>query len=520
MLYLLLQSVFIPIILAPLVYLLGKKMPNRVGWVTSAILGYCTLLVLYSGYLKVDYIETYFWQPIGIFGLRTDGLSLPFASIIYILSTALAIYSIPYMRHRIDEEVHSLNDSAKRDAAASKHGLYNALFLIYAAGMLGTVLATNLIQFYIFFELMLIPSYFLIAEFGYGDRAKISLMYFLWTHVGALLVLAGILATGFLSASYGNTPLSFDMISVTTDGAIVNNISSGSVPIEIIRVVTVVMTIGLFVKLAAFGLHIWLPYAHAEAPTPISALLSPAMIGIGAYAFIRIILYILPSGYEYVVLGVSVWGLITMIYGGMMALVQDDVKRLLAYSSVSQMGYIIFGIAAAYYIGVSGSIFQYVSHGTGKAILFMSAGAIIMQTGGIRSISQMGGLSKKMPLTAIAALIGFLAIIGVPPLNGFHSEWMIFFGSFAGALQEGNTIKLIITGIALAGTPLTAGYALWTMRRIFFGQLPDHLKNVKEPPMTIIVPLLFLAFITLLLGIYPALLTERIFPVMESVLGS
>ena len=143
-----------------------------------------------------------------------------------------------------------------------------------------------------------------------------------------------------------------------------------------------------------------------------------------------------------------------------------------------------------------------------------------MQTGGIRSISQMGGLSKKMPLTALAALIGFLAIIGVPPLNGFHSEWMIFFGSFAGALQEGNTTKLIITGIALAGTPLTAGYALWTMRRIFFGQLPDHLKNVKEPPMTIIVPLLFLAFVTLLLGIYPALLTERIFPVMESVLGS
>ena len=494
------QSLFLPIILAPVAYLIGKKAGMKAGWFVFAVLAYSTIMLLFAAMQGTEYVETYPWQPIGEFGLKLDGLSIPFAAIVYILSTTLAVYSMPYMKHKIEEDLYHVENAEQ--AFRSKFGLYYSLYLLYTAGMVGTVLATNLIQFYIFFELMLIPSFFLIAEFGYGDRYRISLMYFLWTHVGAVLLLAGILSIGFLGG--GN----FDYA----------KIAISSIP-EGVRVwIAGAIAVGLFVKLAAAGLHVWLPHAHAEAPTPISALLSPAMIGIGGYAFIRILVFIVPTAYASIAFWVSIWGLITMIYGGMMVFAQDDIKRVLAYSSVSQMGYIIFGMASAYSVGVGGSVFQYVSHGTGKALLFMSAGAIIMQTGGLRSISKLGGLASKLPITATAAMVGFLVIVGVPPTNGFQSEWMIFFGSFAGALQSGSQEKLIISALALSTTPITAGYALWTMRRVFFGKLPENLASVKEPSAMVTIPLLFLAAISIILGIYPSLVVERLIPLLDGAL--
>lgn len=502
MIPILIQAVFLPIILAPIAYVLGRKIGVRVGWFAFLVLLYSTILVIISSFSGTEYIEEYNWQPIGTFGLKADGLSLPFAITIIMLSTVLAIYSIPYMKHRIDEEVENLKGEEKRKVFNNKIGLYFTYYMMYAAGMLGTVLATNLIQFYIFFEIMLIPSFFLLAQFGYGERVKIAVMYFLWTHVGALILLAALLTMGFLGGS-------FDM----------NLIDTSIIDMSIRMWIAIAITVGLFVKLAAFGLHIWLPHAHAEAPTPISALLSPAMIGIGGYALIRLLLTLLPSAYQSIAFAISIWGLVTMIYGGIMAMSQNDIKRLLAYSSVSQMGYIIFGIASAHYIGVSGSVFQYVSHGTGKAILFMVAGSVILQTGGIRNINNLGGLARKLPITATAALIGILAIIGVPPMNGFQSEWMLFYGSFAGAIEMDSTAKLFITAIALASTPLTAGYTLVAMKRIFYGKTPKHLENVKEAGLTITIPLLFLSFVTILLGIFPSIITDQLVPIMARIVG-
>ncbi|MBM3897312.1 MAG: NADH-quinone oxidoreductase subunit M [Thaumarchaeota archaeon] len=494
------QSLFIPILLAPIAYLIGRRAGSKAGWFAFAVLAYSTAALLFAAIQGSDYVETYPWQPIGEFGLKLDGLSLPFAAIIYILSTTLAVYSIPYMERKIKEDLHN-HAGENKQVINSKTGLYYSLYMLYAAGMLGTVLATNLIQFYIFFELMLLPSFFLLAEFGYGDRYRISLMYFLWTHVGAAVLLGAILAIGFLTGSFEFA-----------------RIATSALPEGIRTWVAIAVSIGLFIKLAAAGVHVWLPYAHAEAPTPISALLSPAMIGIGGYAFIRILIFLVPSAYSTIAFWISIWGLITMVYGGLMAFAQDDLKRVFAYSSVSQMGYIIFGMASAYYIGVGGSVFQYVSHGTGKALLFMSAGAIIMQTGGLRNISKLGGLASKLPITATCALIGFLVIIGVPPMNGFQSEWMLFFGSFAGALQSGAQDRLIITGLALATTPLTAGYTLWTMKRVFFGKLPPNLANVKDPSAAITIPLLFLAALSMVLGIYPDLIVQRLMPLLSGVM--
>ena len=497
----LLQAIFIPILLSPIVYLLAKRIGPKAGLLTFGILLYSTSLLLYIGSLGTEYVESYFWGPIGTFGLRVDGLSFPFAAIIYILSTTLAIYSIPYMKHRIEEQIDS-SVKNREEFINTKLGLYFGLYLIYSAGMVGTVLATNLIQFYIFFELMLIPSYFLVAEYGYGDRYKISLMYFLWTHVGAVCLLAGILSLGHFGGS-------FNFIEIT----------ESSIPGNLRIWIAIAMSVGLLVKLAAAGLHIWLPYTHAEAPTPISALLSPAMIGIGAYAFIRIFLFIVPSLYSLIVFAISIWGIITMIYGALMAYRQDDLKRLLAYSSISQMGYIIFGMASLSYLGITGSVFHYVSHGTGKALLFLAAGSIILQTGGVRNISQLGGLGRRLPITAIAAVIGFLAIVGVPPTNGFQSEWMIFAGAFAGALASGSTPKLILTIVALAATPLTAGYALLTIRKVFFGPTPSKFENLTDPSYYMTIPLLFLSALTLIIGIYPALITERLIPILITIGG-
>jgi NADH-quinone oxidoreductase subunit M len=368
--------------------------------------------------------------------------------------------------------------------------------------MMGAVLATNLIEFYLFFELMLIPSYFLIAKWGYGDRDKISFMYFMWTHVGALSFLAGILSVGYLTGS-------FDLAGIVTT-LIPENLRIG---------VALLMVVGLLVKMAVFGLHIWLPYAHAEAPTPISALLSPAMIGIGGYAIVRIVMTVLPTAVFQLSVALQIWALVTMFYGGLMALVQDDIKRLLAYSSVSQMGYILFGISSFQVLGVSGGMFQFVTHGLGKGILFMVAGAIILQAHGIRSISKMGGLASKMPITAVGALIGFLSIMGIPPTAGFFSEFLIFAGAFKEAFAMSSMLQIVISSFSVVSTALTAGYSLWAVKRIFFGRLPAELENVSDPPLTVTVPVLVLAVTSLIVGILPDLVEHLLLSSVKAIMG-
>ncbi len=478
----------LPLAAVPLVLLASPRLKKRVGWVAFVPLLFSTLIVLFSGSLGTVE-ERFRWDPIGYFGLRADGLSIPVVFTIAILCSVISVYSMPYMSHRMGSD-------------SGDHGVYFGLFLLYSTGMIGAVLATNLIQFYLFFELMLIPSYFLIARWGYGDRDRISFMYFMWTHVGALLVLAGILALWSVTGT-------FDLSALST----------AVIPKPYGFWITITILVGLLVKMAAFGVHIWLPHAHAEAPTPISALLSPAMIGIGGYAIVRILMTISPELVAAVSLQLSIWALITMVYGSLMALVQDDIKRLMAYSSISQMGYILLGIASVQILGVSGSMFHYLSHGMGKGILFMVAGIIIMQAHGIRSISRFGGLAKRMPITATAALIGFLTILGVPPTSGFISEFLIFFGSVKSATEPLVLQRLVISVGAVISTAITAGYALWTMKRVFFGRLPQDMTSVREAPATMAVPLIVLAITSILLGIFPELVTGGLISQISSMIG-
>jgi len=514
--YALLQAVFLPLLLSPIAYILGRKVgPTPAMWFTFAILLYTTILVINAA-LSGTVEEHYPWtEQFGEFGFLLDGLASPFAIIIYVLSTILVLYSKPYMIHKFHEqfeEEQKINPSSSGQSSVvessalsnyvnAKSGLYFALYLVFAMGMLGTVMSTNLIEFYIFFEVMLIPGFFLVALWGDGPRRKIGLMFLFWTHAGAVVLLLGFLMIGLTIGS-------FDFV----------DIKESEIPQDIVMISAIAIAIGLGVKLAVFMFHVWLPYVHGSAPTPISALLSPAMIGIGAYGIFRLIVEFLPSTFAELSIWFHIWGLVTMIYGGAMALMQDDLKRLLAYSSISQMGYLLFGIGSMSAMGLAGAEMMYITHGLGKGILFMMAGIIIVKVG-TRSISKLGGLAGKMPITAVCAVIGALTIMGVPPTSGFMGEWILFYGALETAIEEGSTIRAVTFGLGLVATALTMSYMLWMLKRVFFGKTPEHLEKVKEGSWHMTAPMMVLAGFTVVLGIYPDIFLNTIMPYMNGVLG-
>ncbi len=532
--YFLLAATFIPLLLAPVAYWIGRKAGAKPAtWFSFVALAFSTGLLfipavgVYTGQQTV-HVEQYAWGQFGNFGLRLDGLSLPFALIIYILCTVIALYSRPYMVHKVKEDlpghgngiggrgvghgndhlVHGSHALPSKNVGSSSQAtvldtqqyvnnqvaLYFALYLTFSMGMFGTVLATNLIQFYVFFELMLVPSFFLIAFYGYGARRRIALMFFFWTHAGAVVLLLGLLAMGFFAGGFD-----FDTIRA----------NAGNIPAQWLPLIVFALVIGLGVKLAAFLLHIWLPYAHAEAPTPVSALLSPAMIGIGAYGLLRLWMELLAGSYEEYSLYINMWGLATMIYGGAMALMQDDIKKVLAYSSISQMGYILFGLGSESILGITGGTMMYVTHGLGKAILFMMAGSIILQTG-TRSMSKLGGLAGKMPYTAVIAMIGALTIIGIPPTSGFMGEWILFNGVLQTATADMDPLRTTMFALGILATVLSSAYILWMYKRIFFGKIPEQLSHVRDSNRYITATMAVFAAMTLIIGVYPDLFLNPI----------
>jgi len=481
-----------PVVFMPIVYVLGRSMGKKTWMVAIIPLLYSTLyLGSMIGGIAGNPVGEYFnWLPGIRFGLYADALSLPIALTVSVLSAIIVIYSRTYMEHSIHEQYHHQENN-------KAHATYYALYLAYAASMMGVALSTNLFEFYLFFELMIIPSWALINVYGSGDKEKIALMYLLWSIVGAVIFVTGALSAYALTGSYEISAL-VELIGSPWAGFVV-----------------VTMLVGLCVKMAMFGLHIWLPFAHAEAPTPISALLSPAMIGLASYAIVRMILPIkgvMDSNF----LLALIWGMLTMLYGGLMVMAQTDIKRLLAYSSMSQMGYLFIGIASGTAMGVTGSMMHYVSHGLGKAVLFLSVGAIMHQTG-IRDIRQLGGLAARMPISAVAFLIGAMNISGIPPTVGFISKLMIFMGAFGPGAHAIGT-DFILALVAILSTALTVGYTMWTMRRIFYGPLPEHLEEVKEADLYMTIPMILLCALSIILGIYPRPILDPLLQIVGEIL--
>jgi NADH-quinone oxidoreductase subunit M len=455
-------ALFIQLILAPLIYLVtssSKKLGDTLSIIVSA-----TPLIIVAYFFNTVYnglivYEEHPWIP--VFGLKLgfqlDSASYPFALLISLMGFLATIYSTKYMEH--------------------EHGYpaYMALLLMFNTGMLGVVLATNLFLLYIFWELMLIPSYFLIAYWGTGRPRIIGFKYFVFTHAGALAMLFGII---WLYVLYGTLEIS-QLSMLLTDRA--ENFY-----------ISVLIFIGAAVKMAVFPFHTWLPDAHAEAPTPISVLLSGVMIKTGAYLIIRILLGLFSWVMPIMNIPIIILALISMVWGGVMALVQTDVKRVLAYSSISQVGYILFGLVTLTPIGIAGGVFHVLNHGFAKGLLFMCSGVLIYVLNE-RDLSKLGGLASRMPVTATAMLLGALSIAGTPPLGGFASEWMIF----SGGIDAGLTIY---TAIAIANTAITAGYYLRMIRAVFFLQPKHDLSKVHDAPLTMTAPMSILIFLVVILG--------------------
>ncbi len=395
--------------------------------------------------------------------LHVDWLTFPFLLTEALVTIFAVTYSLGY--HHRDERT----------------PFFYALILIFGVGMAGTTLADSIFLFYVFWELMLIASCVLILTWGEGpNTGKVALKYFLITHLGSLLVLVAFI---YLYDAVGS-----DSFVVLRSGLVLAP--------RAVRTITTLFLIGFGVKMAVFPLHIWLPDAHSVAPMPVTIMLAAAMLSMGVYGILRFPLSIFSlSRMAEFAFPLMLAGLISQIYGALMAMAEQDIKRIIAYSSVSQMGYILFGLGTLTHEGVAGATLHVIYHAVVKALLFMCVGLVIRATGK-RRISELSGLMKKMPLAAACCAVGVLAISGVPMLAIFNSEWMIYSGGF----------HTLYTGLAIAmvlGSLLTVVYALRLFTHIFLGDYsPDG--ELNSIPLLMRLPTVVLAGLTLLAGLFPS----------------
>ncbi|MGD0637613.1 MAG: complex I subunit 5 family protein [Nitrososphaerales archaeon] len=481
--FVLLQMVIVPLVFAVVAFALGGRMGKKVGWLAFGSLLYTTLLMvsvgtgLFNGGAPVN--ENYVWAPVaGLnFGLLADNLSLPVALVMNIVVAATAVYSMDYMKHRLE----AMYGEEKK----SQYSLYFVNFMLLDAGLIGVALATNLIELYLFVELMLIPSAFMVALFGYTNRERTAIMYFVWNHLGAFIFFAGIVL-----AYVGTGSFQISALGTLKPGTIAYWAAG-------------LILLGWLVKMAVFGVHMWLPTAHAEHPTSFAPFIV-TIVGVGNYVVVRLLVQGMPTIFAPFAFPLMVVALITMVYGGALTMVQNDVKYLYAWSTISQNAYSLLGIGSLSLLGVSGGIFYFLNHIIGKTILFCVAGILISQVG-TRDMRKMGGLAARMPVTATLCILGSMILSAVPPTGGFQGEWILFAGVFSRGATGPLGWSFVVAIFGIAATILTVAYTFWPLRRMFFGALPAERAQVKEAPLTMTVPLLFLAGLSIVIGIYPDL---------------
>lgn len=493
--YLLAQAVLMPLLAAPLMAVIGNRIGKRVGWIVGGVLAYTNILMLvaaadvWGGGAPV--LEEYAWST-ALFTLKMgflgDGLSLPVALIMNTVCSVLVIFSINYLDHRI----HAIYERESKPLNA----FYYSLFPLFSTGLVGIAFSTNLIEVYVFLDILLIPLYFIMDAFGYFQRHRVATMCFIWGFVaGAIFLMGSIMA-------YSQTG-SF-MIS-----DLPNLVGT---PLGIWA--AFLMLLGMLIKLAVFGFHVWLPWVHAEHPTCIAGVLA-AIVGIEAYLIARVFVLNLLPIFETFSVPLMVWAIITMVYGAYLTIAQDDVKRLFACSTIGQTAYTLLGLASCTAFGAAGGIFYFLSHSLGKAMLFSIAGIIVYRTG-VRDMRQLGGLAKRMPVTATLCIMGAMILSAFPPLSGFPAEWIMFTGIFQPGV-EGSMTSLALAVAGLFATFLTPVYTFWPVMRIFFGPSQPATENAKEAPLTMLIPLIILAAISFLMGVYPEIITRFLVPIFSGI---
>ena len=386
---------------------------------------------------------------------------------------------------------------------------YYIWLLLLQTGMLGTFMALDLFLFYVFWEVMLVPMYFIIGIWGGARRRYAAIKFFLYTLLGSVLMLLGILALyffngdGFLGVQgLGNDP-TFSVLKFHEIGA--------SIPLGLQSWIFLALFIGFAIKVPMFPFHTWLPDAHVEAPTAGSVILAGVLLKMGTYGFIRFSLPIVPAGTVKWMPWVAALALIGIVYGALVAMAQKDMKKLVAYSSVSHMGFVMIGLFALNVAGVRGGILQMINHGLSTGALFLLVG-IIYERRHTRMISEYGGISSVMPMYATVFLVITMSSIGLPTLNGFVGEFTILVGAF---LRNPWWAVIAATGIVLG-----AAYMLWMFQRVFFGPLdkPENegLLDLSRRELGYLLPIVVLCF---WIGLYPKPFFEVLEKPVDYVVG-
>jgi len=378
-------------------------------------------------------------------------------------------------------------------------GFY-AMYLLLLTGMYGTFVAMDLFLFYVFWELMLLPMYFLIGIWGGPKREFAAIKFFIYTMVGSVLMLGAFLAVYF----------QLDTFSIPEIISRQAEIFAGNDALRM--VLFAALFIGFAIKVPVFPFHTWLPLAHVEAPTPISVILAGVLLKMGGYGMMRIAFPWFPDAVVDAWPWLATLGIVSIIYGAAVALAQTDWKKLVAYSSVSHMGYVILGLAAMTPEGINGAVLQMFSHGLLSGMMFLCVGVIYDQAHH-RDLNRFGGLAKLLPRYTFVAMIAFFGSLGLPGMSGFIAEMFVFFGAFKSELANAK----IFTIVGTLGIALGAVYILVMIQKVFLGtpkEKPEH--AFKDLSLREGITLWPLAIGTLALGIYPKPAIDLIDPAIAN----
>jgi NADH-quinone oxidoreductase subunit M len=474
---------YLPLVGMVLIMFIKRENETAIKWAANitAFLGFVVSIPLMTAFFDPRYISpngfrfVYERPWIELIGARykfgIDGISLLLVLLTTLLGFIAILSSWTAVKDRVKE--------------------YYAFLLLLQTGMLGVFMSLDFLVFYVFWEVMLVPMYFLIGVWGGPRKLYAAIKFFLYTLAGSVLMLVAILALYFYQHDATGI-YSFDILNMQTLGF----------PTNLQYWVFLAFFVGFAIKVPMFPFHTWLPDAHVEAPTAGSVILAGVLLKMGTYGFVRFSLPMFPWALNHFLTPMLILALIGIIYGALVAMMQKDMKSLVAYSSVSHLGFVMLGVFAATPVALQGGVLQMINHGISTGALFLIVG-VIYERRHTRMISEYGGLSHIMPVYATVFLIMTLSSIGMPGLNGFIGEFFILQGTFAAP----NLWKY--AAIAVIGIVLGAAYMLWLYQRVMFGKL-DNPANKSLPDLNMrelatFVPLIVLAF---WIGIYPAFFTK------------
>jgi NADH-quinone oxidoreductase subunit M len=376
-----------------------------------------------------------------------------------------------------------------------------AMLLLLQTGMMGTFVSLDMFLFYVFWEVMLLPMYFLIGIWGGPRKEYAAIKFFLYTLVGSVLMLLAIIAIYYsshaapLADGTMSTGHTFNLLALAQQGH--EGVFAQAAPIlgfAFTKIIFVGLFIGFAIKIPMFPFHTWLPDAHVEAPTPVSVILAGVLLKMGPYGILRFNYPLLPDATAWAATAIAAFGVINIIYAAFVCLAQTDLKKLIAYSSVSHMGFTLLGMAAMTQTGISGAVFNMFSHGIISPMLFLIAG-VIYDRAHHREIARFGGLASAMPEYAAITGLAFFASLGLPGMCGFISEFMVLTGSFP--------TFMLFTAISATGVIITAAYYLWAIHRAFLGKLNPLYQGYPDLVWRERLVLYPLGAIAIVLGFYP-----------------